>query len=291
MILHLIIFYLIQKIQILIKLNSGESFSLDDLAIEFNVSKRTIQRDINEKFSYLPLIRENGYVRLEEYALGKLNYNDLKNFAILSGIKHLYPSLDDDFVVDLLNTKLNSTYLIKGYDYEDMSSKKEDFNLINIAIVKLYQITFVYNNKQRVINPYKLVNTSGTWYLVGDEDGILKTYTFSKISNLNTTIDTFSLNEEFVQTINQNQATWFSQTKIDVTLEIDNKVIEYFTKKQILPKQKLIEENKEYCIITAQVSYDEEILRIIRYWIPHIKIIEPTYLRDKLKEQLDNYNF
>ncbi len=36
--------------QILQKLNSGESLSLDDLANEFNVSLRTIQRDINERF-------------------------------------------------------------------------------------------------------------------------------------------------------------------------------------------------------------------------------------------------
>jgi predicted DNA-binding transcriptional regulator YafY len=32
---------------ILNKLNSGERFSVDELAQEFNVSKRTIQRDIN----------------------------------------------------------------------------------------------------------------------------------------------------------------------------------------------------------------------------------------------------
>jgi len=94
--------------QILQKLNSGESLSLDDLANEFNVSLRTIQRDINERFSYLPLIRENGYIRIEEYALGKLSFKDIKNFAILSGIKNLYPTLDDDFIVDLINTRLNS---------------------------------------------------------------------------------------------------------------------------------------------------------------------------------------
>ena len=279
----------IRLTQILIKLNSGESLSLDELAIEFNVSKRTIQRDINEKFIFLPLIRENGYIRIEEYALGKLNFNDLKNFAILSGIKHLYPSLDDEFVVDLLNSKLNSTYLIKGYDYENLQDKKEDFNIINIGIVKLYQITFIYNNKQRVINPYNLVNTSGTWYVVGDEDGTLKTYTFSKISNLKGTEISFIINDEFVQTIKQNQATWFSQTKIEVTLQVNNKVVEYFDKKQLLPNQKIIEKNKDYYIITTEVSYDEEILRIIRYWIPHIKIIEPVYLRDKLKEQLACY--
>jgi len=62
---------------ILNKLNQGERFSIDDLVEEFNVSKRTIQRDMNERFSYLPLQKENGYYFLEEYCLGKLNFEDL----------------------------------------------------------------------------------------------------------------------------------------------------------------------------------------------------------------------
>ena len=110
----------IRLTQILLKLNSGEILSLDDLALEFNVSKRTIQRDINERFSYLPLIKVDGCVRIEEYCLGKLSFKDIKNFATLSGIKNLYPELDDNFIVDLLNTRLNSTYLIKGYEYESI---------------------------------------------------------------------------------------------------------------------------------------------------------------------------
>ena len=36
--------------QILLKLNSGERFTVEELAKEFNVSKRTVQRDMNERF-------------------------------------------------------------------------------------------------------------------------------------------------------------------------------------------------------------------------------------------------
>jgi len=40
---------------ILIQLNTGESISVENLAQEFNVSIRTIQRDLNERFNFLPL--------------------------------------------------------------------------------------------------------------------------------------------------------------------------------------------------------------------------------------------
>ena len=275
--------------QILLKLNNGERFTVEELAQEFNVSIRTIQRDINERLSYLPLIRQNGYISIEDYALGKLNFKDIKNFATISGIKDLYPSLDDAFLSDLLNSKLNNAYLVKGYDYENMQNKKSYFELLNLSILKHSQITFRYNNKHRVINPYKLVNTQGTWYLVGDEDGKLKTFTISKISNLKQTDNIFTTNQEFKNIIDENKLVWFSNESIEVTLQIDNKVIDYFLKKQLLPKQTILEKSQDYHIVSTIISYDEEILRIVRYWIPYIKIISPTYLKEILQTQLNNY--
>jgi predicted DNA-binding transcriptional regulator YafY len=69
----------------LTKLNSGESVTIEGLSKEFNVSNRTIQRDLNERFSYLPITKENKYYHLEPYALGKLNFEDKKeDFEVLS---------------------------------------------------------------------------------------------------------------------------------------------------------------------------------------------------------------
>ena len=58
-------------ILILTKFNSGERLSVEDLAEEFNVSDRTIQRDL-KKLSYLPIEKSDGCYSLEAYALGKL---------------------------------------------------------------------------------------------------------------------------------------------------------------------------------------------------------------------------
>jgi len=273
---------------ILNKLNSGERLSIDELADEFNVSKRTIQRDINERFSYLPLKKDNGYYYLEEYCLGKLNFEDIKTFATLSGIKNLYPALTDSFIVDLLNSKINQTYLIKGYEYEDLSSKSKLFEQINIAILTHNIISCKYNNKQRKLHPYKLVNTNGIWYLSADENGQLKTFTVTKISDFKILQQIFTPNQTFIDKIAQNKDTWFSQDKITATLEIDTKVKEYFLRRELLPYQKILEQNDKL-IISTTVSYEEELLKIIRYWIPHIKILEPLYLQEKLISGLQEY--
>ena len=87
---------------IIYKLNQGERLTIESLANEFGVSKRTIERDI-ARFSYFDIKKEGKEFFLDELAVGKLNFDDIKNFAIFSGIKSLFPSLTNQFLKDILN--------------------------------------------------------------------------------------------------------------------------------------------------------------------------------------------
>ena len=280
----------IRLISIIIKLNSGDKLTTNELAKEFNVSTRTIREDLNNRLSqFLPIVSERNHYFLESYMIGKLGFNDIRNFARLSGIKELYPSLSDDLLADVLNSKINDSCLVKGGKYEDLSDKVEEFKLIRYAITIKHKINFTYNGKPREINPYKLVNNDDIWYLVGDEDDKLKTYSFSKILKLSKTEDSFKPNQEFLNIINKNQANWFSQDVINVTLEIDADVKEYFLRRELLPNQTILKNTKDKLILKTNVSYEEEVLKVVRYWIPHIKIVEPDYLQEKLLNGLDLY--
>jgi len=277
--------------QILTKLNSGERFTVVELADEFNVSARTIQRDINERLSYIPIDKNGDYYSMESYALGKLSFEDIKNFATLSGIKNLYPSLSNQFITDILNAKLNSAYLIKNQSFEDISLKKDWFETMSAAIIKKSPVRFEYKDKSRIVNPYKLINNNGIWYLLADENDRLKTFTFSKIEKFKWEdyAESFTPKKEFLNQISQNDINWFSNKLIEVTLQVDNEAKEYFTRKEILPNQKLIEENEDNFIICTKVSYDDEILKLVKYWIPYIKIVKPEYLKKKLDIVLKEY--
>jgi len=277
---------------ILIKLNNGERFTVIELANEFNVSARTIQRDIKERLSYIPIEKDGDYYSMASYALGKLSFEDIKSFATLSGIKNLYPSLSNEFITDILNAKLNSSYLIKNQGFEDISSKQKCFETMSAAIIKKSPVSFYYKDKSRIVKPYKLINNNGIWYLLADENSKLKTFTFSKIEKFKWEDDSkrFEPKKEFLNQIVQNNLNWFTTDElIEVTLQIENKAKEYFTRKDILPNQKIIEENEDYFIICTKVSYDDEILKLVKYWIPYIKIVEPKYLKEKLNKNLLAY--
>lgn len=274
---------------ILTKLNNGENFTAKELADEFNVSARTIQRDIKEKLSYIPIKKNGYYYSMESYALGKLSHDDIKSFATLSGIRSLYPSLSNEFITDILNVKLNSAYLVKNQGFEDISFKKEYFERLSAAIIKKSPISFSYREKQRTVNPYKLISNDGVWYLLADEYGDLKTFTFSKIKDFKWQEETksFEPKKEFLEQIEKNALNWFTTDKlIELTLQIDNEAKEYFTRKGVLPNKKIIEENESYFVVFTKVSYDDEILKVVNCWIPYIKIIKPEYLRDKMCQTL-----
>jgi len=86
---------------------------------------RTIQRDLNVRFAYLPLQKSNGRYHLDIAFLGKLNSKDIDRFASLAGVRGLFPSLSDDFLRDIFDTRMQDTLLVKGHSYEDLSGKEQ----------------------------------------------------------------------------------------------------------------------------------------------------------------------
>ena len=274
---------------ILTKLNQGEKFTVDQLVDEFNVTARTVQRDLNDRLSYLPIKKENGYYYLEEYYLGKLNFEDIKNFATLSGIKELFPDMQDSFITDMLSNKIDQAYLIKGHNYEDLSSKTNEFKILETAILETNKVNFIYKDKLRLVSPYKLVNSKGIWYLAGVEDDILKTFSFNKISQLLATTTKFTIDDKVSKIIQDDDNVWFTQNQIEVILEVDKSVSDYFIRRKILPNQTIIEDTQDKLIVSTKVSFDEEILKIVRYWIPNVRIVSPTNLQEKLEATLKEY--
>jgi len=276
--------------QILYKFNSGECVSVEELAEEFGVTARTIQRDIKERLSYLPIKKENNRYSLEEYYLGKLNFQDMKNFAALSGVKELFPSLQEEFLQDILDTTISKAFVIKGHNYEDISEHIKEFKLIEDAILNHTVITFEYKEKKRFVQPYKLLNTKGIWYLVGIEDSKIKTFSLKKILKPVITQEQFLVDETVEKSIKSDDTLWFSSKPIEVVIKVEKEVAGYFSRRKILPNQIIVKNLSDGGLLVAtKVAFDEEILKLVRYWIPNVKIISPDYLRVKLEEGLKKY--
>jgi predicted DNA-binding transcriptional regulator YafY len=119
---------------------------------------------------------------------------------------------------------------------------------------------------------------------------VLKNFSFSKITDLLILEkESFTPNCDFLETLKNPNSNWFSQTMFDVTLQISPEVSDYFVKRNIFPNQTILKQTKTQLIVKTKVSYDEEILRIVQYWLPHITILEPEYLQEKLRHMMEGY--
>ena len=262
--------------QILIKFNNRERFTKQELADEFNVDEKTIERDLNYRLNIMPILKDkNKRYYLEDYALGQLSFCDIEKFAALCGASELFPVLDRGFITDLLNLKIAPVYEIKNSGFE--------------MILRREFVSFIYNEKPREICPYKLINTNGIWYLLGDENGTLKTFTFTKIRNLKRDeTRKFEPNDELVKRANGKKQVWFNDEMQEVILHVKQEACEYFLRKKTLLNYEIIS-RENGLTIKVKIAYDDEILNFVRAWIPFIRIVSPARLKEKMRTTLCEY--
>lgn len=281
--------------EILVKLNNGDKLDPQELAKDFGVNLRTIQRDLNERFAYLPLEKSDGCYRLDAAYLGKLTLHDLEHFAVLAGVHGLFPSLSDDFLRDVFDSHIQSALLIKGYQYEDLSDKEPHFRQIEQAIIAHQHVSFTYRKDQGVKTytnalPYKLINHSGIWYLAAQDGGRLKAYSFGKIDHLQVHETTFTPDPAVHKTLLEEDSIWLNPDKKEIVLTITREAASYFRRRKLIANQ-LIEKELENggLIVSAKVSHPNQILPIVRYWLPNVRIISPESLQTQMEQQLQDY--
>lgn len=274
---------------ILVKLNEGENPTIQELAEEYNVSVRTIQRDINERFSYLPIQKESGKISLDQAYLGKLTNDDVRSFAALSGVKSLFPSLDNDFLRRIFDDTMRSAYIVKGHNYENLSGKEDTFKTIEKAILEHQKISFWYKSTKRVVEPYRLVNQKGIWYLAGVEDK-LKSFSIAKIFDPQMFGESFSPNTEITKLIEQSDTQWIGAEPKEVVLQVNSAVAQYFRRRKLIPDQTIEKELEDGDIIVSGRFNDEaQALNIVGYWLPYIKILSPKPLQQTFNKLLGEY--
>lgn len=281
--------------QMLVKLNQGEKLDPYALADEFGVNLRTIQRDLNQRFAYLPLQKSEGRYHLDPTFLGKLSSKDIDRFAGLAGVRGLFPSLNDDFLRDIFDTRVQGALLVKGHHYENLTGKEQQFRDIERAIVDRHQVAFNYQKAEGVkqyiaVSPYKLVNHKGIWYLAGLDEEKLKTFSFSKIGSLQVLESGFTWSKNIDTRLAEEDGIWLAEQPQEVVLKIDRGVAGYFKRRKLIANQVIEKELADGgLLLSAKVGHPDQILPVIRYWLPHIRVISPESWQRELEQGLAEY--
>ena len=281
--------------QMLVKLNQGERLDPRSLAEEFRVNLRTIQRDLNLRFAYLPLQKTDGRYHLDPTYLGKLSTKDIERFAGLAGVSGLFSSLSGELLRDIFDVRLQGTMLVKGHHYEDLAGKAQLFRTIEEAIVARLHVAFEYTKPEGLkrysgVSPYKLINSKGIWYLAAKDDDKLKAFSFSKIQRLHALDSKFDWEPGVDAQISREDGIWLSESKQKVMLKVNHEVAGYFKRRSLIPNQVIEKEFEDGCLlVSARIGHPNQIIPIIRYWIPHIRVISPVTMQSEVNKGLVEY--
>lgn len=280
---------------ILQKFNQGEKLDPNQLAEEYQVHRRTIMRDLTERFTFLPLNVNQGIYSLEPSFLGKFDLEDINRFAKFASIRDLFGKIDQQF----FQKYLTDSVLIKGFNYEKIGDKQPEFELISQAILQQNHLQFFYQRVQKKqgdtsiafeVEPYKLVNNNGVWYLIALHNEKVKVFSFTRISLPKTQTTTFRLDPAIKQRIESGDGIYFEGVMDEVILKINPSVAVYFTRRALLPNQEIIQELTDgTLIVMCRKVHEQEILPLVRYWLPNLTIVAPDSLKQKLMNELEQY--
>lgn len=297
---------LTRLILILQKLSNNDLPTRKELIDEFNVSSKTIQRDINERLCYFP-IEENSLKQLKFIDGFSLNKTTLKDnemlfvYLSLSQIKDINKNFEKttyDIFSKLLTPRFSSPYHIKANAFESIDMDSKLLNDIERAIEYKNRLFIKLKNRELSIEPYKVVSFDGIWYLLGRDlkDEKIKTVFIHEIIDMKLEKEKYKLDKPIDAILDNVHSAWFEDgNQIEVIIKVNEKVSFNFKLKNILPSQEIIEEYGDGSILVKfEVSSKEDIDNTIKAWIPDIELISPKEYRDsfitELQEYVNSYN-
>lgn len=269
-------------------LQAGERPTRLQLAERFGVSERTIYRDLSRLGDVIEP-GADGVYQIASHYRSSLSPADLNTFARLSGVEQLFPASDRRSWLDLLKPGQPS-FLVRDGHFAAERPDTQDFRELARAIDRQMRCRMVYTDKPRNIEPYRLVHNKGIWYLAATENGHLKSFALGRISGLRVSDETFIPDTAIRNQIENDDDIWFGQPRLDVTVQVAASNAYYFLRRNVLPNQELLEQQADGQLrVRCQVNHPNQLLPILRYWIPHIRILEPVWLQQQLNDELTAY--
>lgn len=273
------------------------------VAKEFEVSKRTAQRYLNE-IANLPFIHFDE----ERYTYSLVDKNGF-NGTILKGAE-----------LSFLTAVFGYTKTVLGNDNADMLDKisKKIFHanytnsthhMINIASVDYdkiadahialekhikeeNEITFKYSryDKTYKVYPYKIIFHGGFWYLAAENSGVLKKYVLEYISDIKPTGTSCpKISDKMNETLTNAKSIWFEDgEKTTVTIKVTGFITDYFRRRPFLDEQVNTENEDGSMSITFKAVNEYEMFQLLSPWIEHIEIIDPKSFRKFIRKTGQN---
>lgn len=281
--------------RILARLHQGDVLDKHQLAEDFEVDVRTIERDLGERLRDIVERDENGQWRLSCTARGSIPAKHLHEYARMSGTEQLFPDNSLSYLLEQLHTpEQQRPTRVQPVAQEDMRPHTQEFSKLQAATELHHSCRFTYKAKARHVQPYRLIHKNGVWYLAAEEGEKLKNFSIALIEGLQ--VDEtrhFLPKRTYIDYIDAKDDVWFTPDTTEVLLRVNREIAHYFTRRPLLPQQQHREDLDGSILVTTRINHINQLLPVVRYWMPNVRIVKPMEWHEALvaglKEALNKW--
>ena len=296
-------------LDILNKLDRREKVHTQELADAYNVSIRSIQRDLEllseAGFLIAPTLDKGVYEFAEGFSLKKMKLTG-EEASLLSFLFEISKSLGSNFedsfhtiLKKVIQQEHDTPFYAKIPDGIKLDRNTPHVKDLEEAVINSNKITLKYATPGRKelkalkVCPLKIVFYDGFWYLVAQvctKDWLLK-LRLDRIKDVQALNEHFKESDNLKTVLEQSTNIWFSEKRgKKVVVSVDKDAASFFRKKTYFPLQKIVKERKDgSLIIESKVCQDMEAIPVILRWMPYITIISPKELKDEVKNRVKKY--
>lgn len=287
---------------IMTRLYQGEQLSVTELAQEFSVSPRTIQRDFNESLYNLPLEQVKKKWKLRDGCTIEKSL-PIDELVVAQILEKISQDIGGEFYTktkNLLSRIQNSEFnpIYARIDMEDLSGYLQNIAVVEEAIQKKQSIKAIYKTdneaKEVELNPLKLANFEGFWYLItlDNENDYVKKYHFKSLSGIILLDQTFERSPKLDEALENAMGIWFRYhtEPYEVRLSVSPEIAKFFRRKPLSKTQVISSVGTDGSMeIILKITHEMEIIPIVQYWMPHMRVIEPVWIHEKIMEDIKRY--
>ena len=291
---------------ILNKLDTGGQVFTAKLAKDFNVSIRSVQRDVELlNMVGFPVVScgKGCYGFVEGFSLKRIMMSE-EDASLLSFLYEIAKSLGGKFensfngiLKKILKPDTESPFYVKMPGGMKLSEDYPFISDIESSIDERKKMVIEYasgkKSKKYTVDPLKIIFFEGFWYLLAniDDKDNLRKFRLDMIEGSKMLEQEYELPNNLKTILDESVNVWFEENRDQkVTLKADKKVAKYFKKKQYFPHQNIKKENKDgSLVLESAFSDDMEIIPTVLHWIPWVKVVSPDAIKSKVLTLVNEY--
>lgn len=273
---------------ILARLHQGEKIDKHELAQRFSVDVRTIERDLNQRLGDIAHNPKGEGWTLRPHACSTIPASTLNEYADMAGTSKLFPDSSLSYLLQQLKIPARQRALhVQPVPQESLPRHDQRFAQLQAAIEQCHECRFTYKGKPRQAQPYRLIHKHGIWYLAAVESQRLKNFSVALIDSLSVdTASRFAPQQQHLEYIRAKDDVWFTTETTEVLLRVAPEAAHYFARRELLPDQQHRLDGDQSLLVTTRISHPNQLLPVVRYWLPHVRILKPQQWHETLLQEL-----